>query len=336
MYSSRRIARLIAIAAGALAGLSAWACTDQRIPTDPTPRLAPTNALLNVMSTSAGEVWLCPEGPAGTYSYSIQVTIPANWTNGSLSGTYSASDLATAADAAHQTPVVSPQTFTIPASNSAASCQLVFKVLQSLNYVNQNGGLQDPIRVVTLTQLSAPAGTQLDSIVSTVANAPDVITLPPAVSVIVDDNAFHGDVAAFWNSVHTPPPPPGGQGCTPGYWKQRQHFDSWTKTGYTTGQLIGSVFTVPAGYVLNGQSEGSYTLLQGLSFQGGDDASGKAQILFRAAIAALLNSGALNYPMSGPDIVKAVNAALASGDLTTITDLASKLDGFNNGRCTLN
>jgi hypothetical protein len=189
-------------AALAVAVVTLWACTDrqQLLPTNPSP-LSPRRPAFNVMTTVAGEVWLCPEGPAGTYQYSMSVTIPANWVNGNTSGTYSAADLALASDAAHQTPVVSPQSFTIPASNSSASCQLVFKVLKSIDYVNPiDGTTQDPVRLVTLTQLSGPPGTQLDSIVTTEANAPDVITLPPSVSVVDDPNAFHGSVASFWNS----------------------------------------------------------------------------------------------------------------------------------------
>jgi hypothetical protein len=183
------------------------ACADQTMPTSPSPRSPSARPAFNVMGTTAGEVWLCPEGPAGTYSYSVSVTIPANWTNGTTSGTYSAADLALAADAAHQTPVVSPETFTIPASNSSASCQLVFKVLKSIDFVNPvDGTTQDAVRLVTLTQLSAPAGTQLDSIVSTTGGAPDVVSLPPTITVVVDPNFFHGSVVSFWNSTPVTPP----------------------------------------------------------------------------------------------------------------------------------
>ena len=73
---------------------------------------------------------------------------------------------------------------------------------------------------------------------------------------------------------------------------------------------------------------------------GGDDLSGKAQILLRAAVAALLNStnSTVSYPLTTAAIIKAVNDAIASNNETTITDLASKLDGFNNGLggCPLN
>ncbi len=37
-------------------------------------------------------------------------------------------------------------------------------------------------------------------------------------------------------------PPPGGEGCTPGYWKQTQHFDSWV--GFQPSQFFDAVFGV--------------------------------------------------------------------------------------------
>ncbi len=39
------------------------------------------------------------------------------------------------------------------------------------------------------------------------------------------------------------PPPPGGEGCTPGYWKQDQHFDSWV--GFDQDDTLEDVFNVP-------------------------------------------------------------------------------------------
>jgi hypothetical protein len=34
-----------------------------------------------------------------------------------------------------------------------------------------------------------------------------------------------------------------GQGCTPGYWKQRHHLDSWMPTGFSPDQTVVSVFS---------------------------------------------------------------------------------------------
>jgi hypothetical protein len=136
----------------------------------------------------------------------------------------------------------------------------------------------------------------------------------------------------FYNADEPPPPPPGGEGCTPGYWKAKSHLDSWAGTAYTTGQTVGSVFANSALYGLNG-----YTLLQGLSFQGGSTVAQAAEILLRASIAAVLNASHpdVDYAMSAADIVSDVNAALASGDRATILNLAVTLDFENNRGCTI-
>ena len=59
-----------------------------------------------------------------------------------------------------------------------------------------------------------------------------------------------------------PPRPrrPVGEGCTPGYWKQDQHFDSWPVPTTTT--------LADAGFTNTGLPAGT-TLLEALSFQGG-------------------------------------------------------------------
>jgi hypothetical protein len=122
----------------------------------------------------------------------------------------------------------------------------------------------------------------------------------------------------------------GGQGCTPGYWKQTQHFDSWVGTGYTPNQTVGSVFTnsgVP-----------TQTLVQALGGGGGSTIQGAKSILLRAAVAALLNAGSsgVSYQFTTAQIIAATNAALASNDRATILDLAAQLDAANNAGCPLN
>jgi hypothetical protein len=93
---------------------------------------------------------------------------------------------------------------------------------------------------------------------------------------------------------------PGGEGCTPGYWKQRHHFDSWV--GYTPSTPFGSVFA---------NAFPGKTLLQVLS-QGG----GHLNALGRHAVAALLNaaSGGVDYVYTPAQVIAAFNAAYASGD----------------------
>jgi hypothetical protein len=116
---------------------------------------------------------------------------------------------------------------------------------------------------------------------------------------------------------------PGGEGCTPGFWKQPQHFDSWPVPITTT--LAG------AGFVGTG-NQGA-TLLAALSFQGGPTIQDAKNILMRAAAAAYLNSFDLDYPLTTAEVVSMVNDALASGDRATILALAATLDANNNLGC---
>jgi hypothetical protein len=337
------LGRIGQVAILATSALSIWACSEQASPTSPSQGLKPQATLpaFNVISPAPATASLCPEGPAGTYTYNISLNVPSGYVVLGVPGNYSPADIALVQTPAFETITVGTVSYTIPASNSGASCQTIGSILQSLNFINPAfpSIIQDPARFLTITQTSGPAGTQLDSILTTQQGAGDTKSVAPATSATVDFNFYHGAVATFWNSA-PPPPPTGNQGCTPGYWKQSQHFDSWTATGYSPGQLISSVFTVPASYTINGTPEGSFTLVQGLSFKGGNDVSGKAQTLLRAAIAAVLNSSnsAIKYGMSKTDIINAVNAALAGGDATTINDLANTLDGLNNGQggCPLN
>jgi hypothetical protein len=116
---------------------------------------------------------------------------------------------------------------------------------------------------------------------------------------------------------------PGGEGCTPGFWKQPQHFDSWPE------ELSPDTTLLDAGFVGTGNDDA--TLLEALSFQGGPTVQDAKNILMRAAVAALLNSFAVDYPLSPDEVIDMVNDALASGDRATILALAGVLDANNNG-----
>lgn len=130
----------------------------------------------------------------------------------------------------------------------------------------------------------------------------------------------------------TPPTTGGGEGCTPGYWKN--HTDSWPPTGYSPVQSVQSVFAQSAAF----PGIGSASLLEALNFGGGPGAVGGAKILLRAAVASLLNSASpdVEFPRSAADIIADVDAALASGNRSTMLSLASQLDADNNVGCPLN
>lgn len=159
----------------------------------------------------------------------------------------------------------------------------------------------------------------------------------------------------------------GTQGCTPGYWKQPQHFDEWDLTLFATDDLV-SVLDGASGVFLAGAFD-SYpgwwsttgngphgetdldedglvdTLLDALGYPGGcgpDDKCNKpgaARILLRAAVAAILNSSHpdVGYPTNPPSsIIDQVDSAIGSGDRETMLGLATQLDTNNNLGCPLN
>ena len=106
-----------------------------------------------------------------------------------------------------------------------------------------------------------------------------------------------------WTASVEPVPVGGGQGCTPGYWKQPHHYDSWAATGHESDHKFDTVFGVSLFDDL--------TLLGALR-QGG----GKEKALGRHAVAALLNASSsdVSYEFSAASVIAMVQAAVASGD----------------------
>lgn len=82
-----------------------------------------------------------------------------------------------------------------------------------------------------------------------------------------------------------------GQGCTPGYWKQPQHFDSWEATSYSPDDIFFDVF---------GVGPTDLTLLGALQLRGGH-----LNAFMRHAVAALLNAAHpdIDYYGAGVDWV---------------------------------
>jgi hypothetical protein len=125
----------------------------------------------------------------------------------------------------------------------------------------------------------------------------------------------------------------GGEGCTPGYWKN--HPDCWTPTGFSPDDNITDVFDC-----INGQGwvDGD-TLMDALNYEGGKGMPGAVRILLRAAVAAVLNAAHpdINYPQPGnglawEEIVDDVCEAVAI-DRDAMLDLADILDDWNNYGC---
>jgi hypothetical protein len=112
------------------------------------------------------------------------------------------------------------------------------------------------------------------------------------------------------------PAPP--EGCSPGYYKNH---------AMPGGSLfIGSVFT-NSGYTAGAAP----TLHDALFFTGGPTLQDAKNILLRQAAAAYANSIRLaGYPLTTAQVVAMTDAALASGDRSTILALADVLNTDNN------
>ena len=178
---------------------------------------------------------------------------------------------------------------------------------------------------IQAAESNIPAGFQFDSLRVTVigrngASGSVTVGTTNGYSIVGANNDI-GILLQFYNSQI--PTTGGGEGCTPGYWKQPHHFDSWV--GYTQGQLFSSVF------------EDAYpgkTLLQVLSNNG--NTAGEA--LGRHTVAALLNASSgsgVSYDMSTAEVIAAFNAAWP-GTKNQLNAAKDVFAGFNEQGCPLN
>ncbi len=123
----------------------------------------------------------------------------------------------------------------------------------------------------------------------------------------------------------------GGEGCTPGYWKN--HEEDWV--GYETDDRLGDVFTEVRAY-------GGYknlTLLEALQTgpEPGNVLLQSVRNLMRIATASLLSAahGDVDFGATPAMVIAQVNAALATANATTIQNLKNDLDRQNNSGCPL-
>jgi hypothetical protein len=157
----------------------------------------------------------------------------------------------------------------------------------------------------------------------------------------IDPNGKQANDVQNVNHVQVKICSPGGEGCTPGYWKQSQHFGSWTAPYTPTNPGAtkygepdpADVFTVPGSLMIKVDNVQivlkDATLLQALNAQGGG-----VNALARHSAAALLNAASpANYAFSVAEVIAMVNAALASGDATIIEDTKDKLAFQNEKGC---
>ena len=183
-------------------------------------------------------------------------------------------------------------------------------------------GWNDPDRV-TASQISMPAGVVLSDVMVEDALYPFQGTANLPYNIIVTHpgdpatGLISNEAATRITFTYTEEQGGGGQGCTPGYWKQDQHFTNWV--GYTPDQLFSSVFED----AFPGMS------LVEVAAQGG----GGLKALGRHVVAALLNasSGAVDYGMTTTEVIDAFNAVFP-GDYES---LKNELVGRNESGCPL-
>lgn len=140
-------------------------------------------------------------------------------------------------------------------------------------------------------------------------------------STVIFVNSFHGAVVTYVNFIAPPPPPPvGGQGCSPGYWK---NHDTWPAP-YTPSTQFSAVFE---------NAFPGLTLQQVLSLKGGD-----LNALGRQTVSALLNAKALgtNYELTPKQVIDAFNAVFPGGDYNTLKNKFEALTDVDGRICPLN
>jgi hypothetical protein len=127
----------------------------------------------------------------------------------------------------------------------------------------------------------------------------------------------------FWLAagLSVPNVPEGGQGCTPGYWRQPQHFGNWTAP-YTPDMLFNDVFE---------DAFPGMTLLDVVQIQGGG-----LNALGRHTVAALLNAAhsSVNFGMSVQDVIDQFDGVYpgSKGTYETLKDI---LEDLNEQGCSL-
>lgn len=191
----------------------------------------------------------------------------------------------------------------------AGGCANVFSLAANL----------DERHLITVTEVSA-AGVTLDSIIHKVIRYEEVTSTEKLTGVsglTVEVVPTKGHEITFYNSEV-----PLIEGCTPGYWKQPHHFDSWV--GYTPNTLFSSVFE---------NAFPGKTLLEVLQTGGGGlDALG------RHTVAALLNAAndeVFYGGMTTADVISAFNAAFP-GSNSAYTTLKNRFEAANEAGCSIN
>jgi hypothetical protein len=132
-------------------------------------------------------------------------------------------------------------------------------------------------------------------------------------------------------SLRNQPPPRCQTGLDARFWRWAP--DAWQATGRQPGEMVSEVFAGPLGFP--GSVRGVLrdpTLRQALSYDGGPVRIAIVRLLLREATASLLNAShpqVQSFPLSPPDVIRAVSFVLNSGDPVLQLDSARLLRRAN-------
>jgi len=124
---------------------------------------------------------------------------------------------------------------------------------------------------------------------------------------------------------------PPSEGCTPGFWKQKQHFEFWKKYK-PEGQYATKFYDVFKRYItikVDNKDVTKPTLLQALNAQGGC-----VNALARHSVAALLNAASgIGYPYSEAQIIQAFQTAFDTKSCTEMEKQKNIFELANEAGC---
>lgn len=225
-----------------------------------------------------------------------------------------------------------PQTFVFAPAASDRTATLAMFFSSVAGSVSGGGLRPTAIRItvdgsttVLNNLLGSNDGEEWDTLTVPVLIPADATML--TVQALSADNLGTGNLPASfaWNaaglSLPAEVPTGGGEGCTPGFWKQSQHFDSWTAP-YAPSALFSAVFE---------NAFPGKTLLQVLKLRGGG-----LKALGRHTVAALLNAASpnVNYDLTVNQVIAEFNAVFP-GTKDEYESLKNTFEGLNKQGCPL-
>ena len=286
------------------------ACADAPTATAP---FTPNLHVIPIATPQLEVVVLCKAGPVGTYTFNATATAPVLRDPNTGVQNLSA--------ATYTINVTAGSTIDVGGTVVPGACY----DFSGHNHIATVSGTS--IETVTIVEAGIPAGIDFDHVVVYQNNAGSISSTSSTTNSAsgqaggVAGTATQGASITFFNVVE--PPPPGLEGCTPGYWKQDQHFDSWTAP-YDPSDDFDTTFGVDL-------FSPDITLLQALELTGG---KGGLNQLARAAVAALLN--AASSGVDSPQTVAQVIAAVQGATPATYESVKNTFATNNELGCPLN